>query len=140
MTAREQFSWVWLVILLATYIPYFGFVGWLSTEGEVSFVTNIVAFASATIAQIALIAVASAVIALRTGDPNKLDERDRAIAHRAANVAYHVLMAGVILVGCLMPFNHAAWEIFQAAVFAIALSEIVRLVLVVRAYRAGVHV
>ena len=139
MTAREQFSWVWLIILAATYLPYFAAVVWLRETGQATFITQIVLFAGATIVQVALIAIASAVIALRTGDPDKLDERDRAIAHRAAAIAYHVLMAGIIVVGCLMPFNRSGWDIFQAAVFAIALAEVVRLTLVIRAYRRGVH-
>jgi hypothetical protein len=48
-------------------------------------------------------------------------------------------MVGVILVGCLMPFNHAGWDIFHATVLVIAATEAVRLILVIQAYRRGLH-
>lgn len=140
MTAREQFSWAWLIILAATYVPYFAAVVWLRQgAAEPSYPTQIWLFGVTAVAQVVLIAIASAVIALRTGDPNVLDERDRSIAHRAAATAYSVLIAGIITVGCLMPFNRSGWDIFHAAVFAIALAEGVRLVMVVHAYRRGLH-
>jgi len=139
MTPREQFSWAWLTILGLTYIPYFSAVAWLREFGAPSFTTQIILFAATTIIQVGCIAVASAVIGLRAGDPNILDERDRAIAHRAGAVAYTVLMVGVILVGCLMPFNHAGWDIFHATVLVIAATEAVRLILVIQAYRRGLH-
>lgn len=139
MTAREQFSWVWLAILLVTYIPFFALVIAQRGGPEPSGLAQVWLLAWATITQIVLIAIASVVIRLRTGNPDDLDERDRAIAHRAATRAYFVLMAGFIVVGCVMPFSDSGWQLVHATVFCIAVSEIVRLVLVVRAYRLGVH-
>ena len=136
MVAREQFAWVWLLTMVATYGAYFIAV---SLTGEATFWNRIVMFAATAIAQILIIAIASIVIALRHKDALSGDERDRAIEHRASSVAYQVLICGVILVGCLMPFSHAGWDIFNAAVFAIILAEIVRHALIVSAYRRGMR-
>lgn len=136
MVAREQFAWVWLLTLVVTYVAYFTAV---ELSGEAPFPTRILMFAATTIAQVVIIAVASAVIALRHRNELSGDERDRAIDHRASAIAYQVLLCGVILVGCLMPFSHAGWDIFNAAVFVIALAEIVRHALIVTSYRRGIR-
>jgi hypothetical protein len=134
MVAREQFAWVWLVTMALTYAAYFVAV---ALAGETTFWNQIIMFAATAIAQVVIIAIASAVIALRRKDELSGDERDRAIAHRAAAIAYNILITGMILVGCLMPFSHAGWNIFHAAVFVIALAEIVRHGLIVSMYRGG---
>jgi hypothetical protein len=67
------------------------------------------------------------------------DERDRAIARRGASIAYFVLMIGVIVVGCVMPFSHHGWEIINAALLALVTAEIVRYGTVVLSYRRGWH-
>lgn len=53
------------------------------------------------------------------------DERDQAIANRAARIAYFTLMAGVILVGVVMPFQAAGWRLIHATIAAIVLAEVV---------------
>jgi uncharacterized membrane protein len=136
MVAREQFAWVWLLTMVATYGAYFVAVALI---GETTFGNRIVMFAATAIVQVVILAIASAVIALRHRGELSGDERDRAIEHRASAIAYQVLICGMILVGCLMPFGHADWEIFNAAVFAIGLAEIVRHALIVSAYRRGVQ-
>ena len=65
------------------------------------------------------------------------DERDLAIDQRATRVTYQILLCGMILVGCFMPFNSSGWNIFHAAVISIAVAEIVRHVLIVSMYRRG---
>ena len=136
MVAREQFAWVWLLTMLVTYTVYFAAV---VLVGEATFWTQIMMFATAAIAQVAVIAVASAVIALRHKNELSGDERDRAIEHRATAVAYNILIAGIILVGCVLPFTQSGWKLFNAAVFVIALAEIVRHGLIVAAYRRGLR-
>ncbi|MBY0562738.1 MAG: DUF2178 domain-containing protein [Hyphomonadaceae bacterium] len=136
MVAREQFAWVWLVTMVVTYGVYFVAV---ALTGDTTFWRQIVMFAATAIAQVVIVAIASAVIALRHKNELSGDERDRAIEHRASAIAYQVLICGMILVGCLMPFNHAGWDIFHAAVFAIVLAEIVRHGLIVAAYRRGLQ-
>lgn len=136
MAQREQFAWVWLVTMLTTYTGYFTAVAIL---GETSFMTQIVLFAITATVQVAVIAAASLTLQLRGPGAPKADERDRAIEHRASASAYQVLILGMIVVGCLMPFTHGGWRLFHAAVFAIALAEIVRHALIVSCYRRGVH-
>lgn len=136
MVAREKFAWVWLLTMVVTYAAYFTAVAFV---GETTFWNQIVMFGATTLVQVVVIAAASAVIAVRHKNELTGDERDRAIADRASAVAYQVLICGMILVGCLMPFDRAGWAIFHAAVFAIALAEIVRHALVVTAYRRGLQ-
>lgn len=136
MVAREKFAWVWLVTMVATYGVYFTAV---AVTGETTFWVQIQMFAATAIAQVLIVGIASAVIALRHRNELSGDERDRAIEHRASAVAYQVLICGMILVGGFMPFNHAGWDIFHAAVFAIVVAEIVRQSLIVAGYRRGLQ-
>lgn len=134
MVAREQFAWVWLLTLVVTYTVYFTAV---VLTGETTFWTQIVMFAATAIVQVVIIATVSAVIALRRKDEVSGDERDRAIEQRATAVAYNILVTGIVLVGCVLPFTQSGWKLFNAAVFAIALAEIVRYGLIVAMYRRG---
>jgi len=76
---------------------------------------------------------------LRVGSPKEdrppRDERDRAIEHRSLSAAYYVLIAGMILVGCIMPFNSTGWTIVNAAIFWIVAAEVVHYSAVVASYR-----
>jgi hypothetical protein len=76
---------------------------------------------------------------LRLGSPREerppLDERDRAIEHRSISAAYYVLIAGMILVGCFMPFSSTGWTIVNAAIFWIVAAEVVHYSVVVASYR-----
>ncbi len=134
MVAREQFAWVWLLTMLVTYAVYFTAV---VLTGETTFWIQIGMFAATAIVQVAIIATASAIIAVRRRNELTGDERDRAIEHRATAVAYNILIVGLILVGCVLPFTQSGWKLFNAAVFVIALAEIVRHALIVSMYRRG---
>jgi hypothetical protein len=133
---REQFAWVWLMTMIVTYPVYFAAV---AVVGETTFATQIALFAATTVVQVVVIGAASAAIALRRRTGPDRDERDRAIAHRASSVAYGILIVGMILVGCLMPFSHSGWSLFHAAVLTIAAAEIVRHGMIVAMYRRGWH-
>ena len=63
------------------------------------------------------------------------DERDRAISQRSVTAAYYVLITGVILVGCVMPFNTGGWPIVNATLFVIVLAELVHYGIVIWCYR-----
>lgn len=136
MVAREKFAWVWLLTMIVTYAAYFTAV---ALAGDASFWSRIVMFASTTAVQVVIIGIASAAIALRRRSGPEEDERDRAIRDRAGATAYNLLMVGMIVVGCLLPFSTSGWSLFNAAVFAIALAEIVRHGLIVSMYRRGWH-
>jgi uncharacterized membrane protein len=140
MTAREQFSWVWLLTLLVTYSVYLGWVIVARAGPPPSMMTEFVMFGGTALVQVVIIASASLVIGLRHRGQGGLDERDRQIAHQAGTVAYHVLISGFIIVGCVLPFSKGGWDMVHAAIFAIAIAEVVRLIMVVRGYRRFAHV
>lgn len=54
---------------------------------------------------------------------------------RSISTAYYVLIAGMILVGCVMPFNSGGWTIVNAALLMIVLAEVVHYGVVVVSYR-----
>lgn len=136
MPAKEQFAWVWLSTMLVTYAAYFTSV---FTIGETTALTQIGLFAATTVVQVLVIGTVSAVIAVRHKGGPKSDERDQLIDQRATRAAYQLLICGMIVVGCLLPFNNSGWRIFHAAVFSIAVSEIVRHGLMVSMYRRGAN-
>ena len=134
MPIKERFARVWLITMLVTYAAYFTAV---LMVGEVAALTQIGMFAATAIVQVIVIGAASAMMQIRHEGGLKTDERDRLIDQRATRVAYQVLIGAMIVVGCLMPFNNSGWQIFHAAVFSIALAEIVRHGLIVSMYRRG---
>jgi hypothetical protein len=66
------------------------------------------------------------------------DERDRAIMSRSVSSAYYGLIAGMIMVGCVMPFNSRGWTIVNAALFMIVAAEVVHYGMIVVSYRRQV--
>lgn len=134
MPIREQFARVWLVTMVVTYSAYFVAV---ALVGETTMWNQIGMFAATVIVQVITIGTASAVMEIRHKGGPKADERDRMIDQRATRVAYQILMVGVILVGCVMPFSESGWRIFHVAVLSIAVAEIVRHGLMVSMYRRG---
>ena len=67
-------------------------------------------------------AIAIAVTAVKEAEARS-DERDRAIARRGATIGYYVLIAGMILVGVVMPFSEPPWKIVNTALLTIVLAE-----------------
>jgi amino acid transporter len=140
VTIREHFSWVWLAAMVLTYGPYFAIIAVLKSHGEIPHMTEVALLSGAALVQVIMLAMGSILVRMR--DPSvrrKPDERDQAIKHRAAATSYYVLMAGTIVVGCVMPFLSTGWDLVHAAVLAIVIAEIVDCVLVVRAYKSGWH-
>jgi cytochrome b561 len=103
--------------------------------------TLVALFAIATAIRLLILAVGTIVIRARSGADARLpaDERDRAIAARSAATAYYALMAGMILVGIIMPFEAQGQAITNAALFALVTAEILRYGAVIFAYRRGRH-
>src|SRR6185503_20339445 len=106
MTAKEQFAWVWLTALTVVYTAYFGTVAYMQAHGGIPYLTEFVLFTIAAIAQVIILGVGYLIMRFRRDarQRTKPDERDRAIERRAAKIAYYVLMAGTIYVGCYLPF------------------------------------
>lgn len=139
MTIREQFSWVWLATLTVTYGAYFIAVAVLRPDLAASPVDGLIVLAVATVTQMGLLGLFWLVHKVRTGAlrPPARDERDRAIEHRSSSIAYNVLIAGMILVGCVMPFSKGGWQLVHAAILAIVVAELVHHGAVVVGYRRG---
>lgn len=137
MLVQERFAWVWVCSLVIIFGGYFAAVAFIGTRGQPSIGQQIGVLA---IALSALAVVAAGTwLAGRVGRSDQRDERDRAIARRSSATAYSVLMAGMILVGVVMPFSAGGWVIVHAALLAIGVAEIVHHGMIVVSYRRGWH-
>ena len=54
---------------------------------------------------------------------------------RSISSAYYVLIAGMILVGGVMPFNSSGWSIVNAAILMVVMAEVVHYGVLVLCYR-----
>ncbi len=141
MAFREKIAWLTLGTMLAAYGLYFGVIGPAARFGEERLADIIWSFGLVAAAHaVVMIAGAIAIAVSATREANApLDERDKAIARRAANVAYYVLLVGLIFVGIVMPFSEPAWKIVNMALVAIVVAETVRYGIVLLSYRRGWH-
>ena len=137
MSYREKIAWLSLIAMAVTYGPYFMFVGRGPSPWEpLPHLHPLGLFALVSIVR--MLILRAGYLYLRSGPPEEhppLDERDRAIEHRSINAAYYVLMTGMILVGCLMPFSSTGWTVVNAAIFWIVAAEVVHYGVVVASYR-----
>lgn len=137
MPYREKIAWLTLIAIVVTFGPYFVYVR-LSPPGEaLPNLRQLGLYAVAAIAQMLILGVGHLLV--RRGAPEDarmpLDERDRAIMNRSMKTAYYVLISGMILVGCVMPFVSTGWSLVNAALFMIAVAEVVRHSIIVFSYR-----
>lgn len=145
MLQRERAAWVWLSAMVVFMGTYFAIVATMKNlRIELPFLAQIGMLAAATGAM-ALAVLADRLIAWLRGrghEPETVDERDRLIEFHATRIAYWILMAGMILVGCMMPLDRSktGWDVVNAALFYIVLAEAVKQVLILRAYRRGLRV
>lgn len=126
MPYREKTAWLSLIAIVVTFTPYFAVVSG-SPQGAMPDVQQLRLFAAAVIAQVIIMIVGHAFFAIRAPEEARapVDERDRSISTRSITAAYYVLIVGMILVGCVMPFSSGGWKIVNSAVFMIVLAEIV---------------
>ncbi len=135
---REKIAWLSLLAMIIAYSIYFFIVQGALRQGAST--GQLLGCLGAVLgAQLVVVVVASIAIALRSGAEARApaDERDRAIARRGAAAAYFVLMIGMILVGCVMPFSERGWAIINAGLLALVTAEIVRYGTIVASYRRG---
>jgi cytochrome b561 len=138
MPHREKLAWMTLLLIAATYGPYFVHVAMSPPAPGVL----------PNLPQLWLLGLAAGGngvlhilgrIGLRIAAPEDArapaDERDRDIERRSSTAAYYVMMTGMILVGMVMPFTTGGWEIVNAALFAIVLAEITQNGLAAWSYR-----
>ena len=138
MSYREKIAWLSLFAIAVTFVPYFG----LMASGTLPLrpmpdLARLGYFALTTIVQVILLVIGH--IALRLTSPEDArapaDERDSAITRQSISAAYYVLMTGMIVVGCVMPFLDAGWAIVNGTIFMIVVAEVVRYGIVVVSYR-----
>jgi hypothetical protein len=139
MPYREKVAWLSLVAICIAFVPYFAHEAEVARAAHgVPSVQQVLLFSWAVVVQVAVLAAGHAYFRVRTPEEATAppDERDRAIARRSITWAYAVVVAGMILVGCLMPFQGAGrWLIINAALLVIVLAELVRYGAVVFSYR-----
>ncbi|HWU78323.1 MAG TPA: hypothetical protein VN043_17640 [Rhodanobacter sp.] len=135
MSALQKRAWLTLWSMCPVYCLYFaiqtGFPDLFTTMLERIGLLALVASAHA-------VAYVSGLLLIKrreTGEPLLEDERDRAIDGRATRTAYFMMLTGLIVVGMVMPFSHAGWELVNAALFFIVLTETTRYALILIGYR-----
>jgi hypothetical protein len=136
MSFREKIAWLSLFSMAVAYGPYFSMA--VAHEGDgLPNVRLLWMFGLATVARGTILGIGYAVLRRLSVEDARVpvDERDRAIDSRAVSWAYWVMMAGMVAVGCLMPFNSGGWKIVNAALFMIVAAEVVRYGVVVTCYR-----
>ena len=138
MPYREKTAWLSLFAMAVTFGPYFALVaGGFIPHKELPSLPQLGLYAVAAIAQMIILGLGH--LYLRHGSPEEArtppDERDRAIQNRSMSSAYYVLIVGMILVGCILPFNSGGWTIVNAAIFMIASAEVVHYGVAVVSYR-----
>lgn len=138
MSYREKTAWLYLIAIVITFGPYFTLAA-LQTPPEQSMpdLRRLGLFAITTVAQMLIIGVGQ--LYFRLGSPQEArfppDERDQAISSRSITWAYYVLISGMILVGCVMPFTSGGWNLINTALLMIVLAEIVHYGITVFHYR-----
>jgi hypothetical protein len=138
MSYREKVAWLSLLAMAVTFGPYFTSVaaGVFRPEALPN-LRQLGVFGAAAIVQMLILGIGHFYLRRRSPDDAGAppDERDLAIMRRSMTLAYYVLIAGMILVGCVMPFRTGGWTIVNAALFMIITAELVHYAAVVVSYR-----
>ncbi len=138
---REKVAWLSLLAMAVAFVPYFI---WMTIDPPAAAMPDFGTmrlFAGAVVVQVVILVIGHAWLRWRSPDDARAaaDERDRAIEFRSRRAAYYVLISGVVLVGCVMPFTSGGWRLINASIAAIVLAEVVHYSLTVWGYRRGWH-
>lgn len=141
MPFREKLAWLSLGAMVVAYGAYFAVAAQLARSGAATPMTYLALLGAVLGAQALVVIVVSVALAIQSGRDSRApaDERDRAIARRGAALAYFVLLVGMVLVGCVLPFSARGWAIINAGLLALVLAEVVRYGAIVWSYRRGWH-
>jgi len=124
--------------MAVAFVPYFTIVqAWSHSGPSLPNLRQLGLFAVAAIVQMLVLGVGHLYLSRGYLDEARMppDERDVGIMRRSISSAYYVLIVGMILVGCVMPFNSSGWTIINAALVMIVLAEVVHYGVVVFSYR-----
>ena len=137
MPYREKVAWLSLISMVVVFLPYFVWVKSHPPTEALPDLRQMALYAAVSLTWALILGVGHWCLRRQAPEEARLplDERDRAIQHRSRTIAYYVLLTGMILVGCVMPFTASGWKIVQAAVFMIVLAEAVNDGSVVYHYR-----
>jgi hypothetical protein len=138
MPYREKTAWLSLLAMFVTFGPYFTVIATRALPSEpMPNLRQLDLLAVTTIVQVLILGLGHLYLWRASAQEARmpLDERDQAIKRRSVSSAYYVLIAGMILVGCVMPFNSSGWTIINAALFMIIAAEVVHYGVVVFSYR-----
>ena len=135
MSSLEKRAWLALWSMCPLYLVYFA----LQAAAPVWLATMPARIAClAVVAGVHAVAYVGGLLAIKyreRGEPLLQDQRDHAIDGRATRSAYFALMAGLIVVGVVMPFGGSGWKLVNAGLFFIVASETLRYLLIVLGYR-----
>jgi hypothetical protein len=134
---REKTAWLSLIAMAITFGPYFTIVAASSAGDAVPNLSQLGRFGVAAVAQMIILGIGHGYLRFASAQEGRTppDERDQAIMRRSVSSAYYVLIAGMILVGCVMPFSSSGWTIINAALVMIVAAEVVHYGIVVVSYR-----
>jgi hypothetical protein len=139
MPYREKVAWLSLIAMAVTFGPYFTLTAIAPPTEPLPDLRAMGLLAATLVAQMLILGAGHLWLRIRSPQEARApaDERDRAITRRSLGVAYYVLIAGMILVGIVMPFNSGGWTLINAAVVVIVLAEVVHYGVAVWSYRRG---
>jgi hypothetical protein len=138
MPYREKTAWLSLIGMTVAFGPYFAIVAARSLPaGQLPDLRQLGLFAVAAVVQMLILGIGHLYLGRRSPEDARTppDERDRAIMRRSISSAYYLLIFGMILVGCVMPFNSSGWAIINTAIVMIVAAELVHYGVVVFSYR-----
>ncbi len=138
MPYREKAAWLSLFAIAITYGPYFIYVAHdPDPNAALPNLRLMAVFALAAGVQAVIQIAGRILLRVTSGEDARTpaDERDLIIERRSIGAAYYVLMAGMILVGCVMPFTNVGWSIVNTAIALITAAELVHYGIAVVCYR-----
>ena len=142
MLSKERFAWVWLTALAVVFALYFTYLAVYADAVAAMHMGQRIGLLALALGSLGIIAGLTYLLGRQReedGSPTPTDERDRRIESRASVYAYYVLMAGIIIVGCVMPFLAGGWTLVHATLLALAAAEFVHSGLIIHGYRRGVR-
>ncbi|MBD9368492.1 hypothetical protein [Xanthomonas sp. XNM01] len=139
MSPLEKRAWLGLLSMGLPYCVYFGVLIALP-DWQATFLERIGFLAAVSLVHAA--AYVTGLLVMRRQEAGECvlqDERDQAIDSRATRRAYFMMLASMLLVGVIMPFESSGWALANTGLLCVVLTEAVRCVLVAAGYRWPRH-
>ncbi len=139
MPYREQTAWLTLIAMCGTFGPYLGICeAGLVPDAPLPNLRQMAVLGAAALVNMIVLGIGHLVLFTRYPIEAKtpMDERERDIMRRSVNAAYCVLLAGILYVGCVMPFTNHGWAIVNATIFMVVIAEAVHQGMIITNYRS----